>query len=84
MLESEGLQTWSLQKIQMPGDSKPTPVFIDTSPAQRIPASLNTIPVKEVFYHLTLFSKREMGKKHVENMIKMLQNLMMQGYAHAS
>ena len=38
MLESEGLQTRSLQKIQTPGDSKPTPVFIDTAPAQRNPA----------------------------------------------
>ena len=33
MLESEGLQTRSSQKIQMPGDNKPTPVFIDTAPA---------------------------------------------------
>ena len=37
MLESEGSQTRSLQKIEMPGDSKPTPMFIDTSPAQRNP-----------------------------------------------
>ena len=37
MLESEGLQTRSLQMIQTPGDSKPTPVFIDTAPAQRNP-----------------------------------------------
>ena len=37
MLESEGLQTRSLQNIQMPGDNKPTPVFIDTAPAQRNP-----------------------------------------------
>ena len=37
MLESEGLQTRSLQKIQTPGDSKPNPVFIDTAPAQRNP-----------------------------------------------
>ena len=33
MLESEGLQTRPLQKIQTPGDNKPTPVFIDTAPA---------------------------------------------------
>ena len=39
MLESEGLQTRSLQKIQMPGDNKPTPVFIDTAPAQRNPTT---------------------------------------------
>ena len=37
MLESEGLQTRSLQKIQTPGDIKPTPVFIDTGPEQRNP-----------------------------------------------
>ena len=41
MLESEGLQTRSLQKIQTPGDSKPTPVFIDTAPAQRNPCPTN-------------------------------------------
>ena len=33
MLQSEGLQTRSLQKIQTPGDNKPTPFFIDTAPA---------------------------------------------------
>ena len=37
MLQYEGLQTMSLQKIQKPGDSKPTPVFIDTAPAHRNP-----------------------------------------------
>ena len=37
MLEFEGLQTRALQKIQTPGDNKPTPVFIDTAPAQRNP-----------------------------------------------
>ena len=37
MLESERLQTRSLQKIRTPGDNKPTPVFIDTAPAQRNP-----------------------------------------------
>ena len=37
MLESEGLQTRSLQKIQMPADNKPNPVFIDTTPTQRNP-----------------------------------------------
>ena len=47
MLESEGLQIRSLQKIQMLGDSKPTPVFIDTAPAQRNPTPTNNkqIPV---------------------------------------
>ena len=47
MLESEGLQTRPLQKIQTPGDNKPTPVFIDTAPAQRNPTPTNNkqIPV---------------------------------------
>ena len=47
MLEFEGLQAWSLQKIQMPGNNKPTPVFIDTTPAQRnpIPTDNKQIPV---------------------------------------
>ena len=34
--------------------------------------SSNTIPVQKVFYPLSLFSKREMVKKTVENMIRML------------
>ena len=47
MLESERLQTRSLQKIQMPGDNKPTPVLIDTDPAQRNPTPTDNkqIPV---------------------------------------
>ena len=47
MLESEGLQTRSLQKIQMLVDNKPTPFFIDTAPAQRNPtlADNKQIPV---------------------------------------
>ena len=47
MLEYEGLQTRSLQKIQTPGDNKPTPVFIDTAPAQRNPTPTDNkqIPV---------------------------------------
>ena len=47
MLESEGLQTRPLQKIQMLGDNKPTPVFIDTAPAQRNPTPTDNkqIPV---------------------------------------
>ena len=47
MLESEGLQTRSLQKIQTPGDSKPTPFFIDATPAQRNPTPTDNkqIPV---------------------------------------
>ena len=47
MLESEGLQTRPLQKIQTLGDSKPTLVFIDTGPAQRnpTPTDKKQIPV---------------------------------------
>ena len=47
MLESEGLQTKSLQKIQMPGDNKPTPVYIDIAPPQRNPTPTDNkkIPV---------------------------------------
>ena len=47
MLESEGLQTRSLQKIQTPGDNKPTPFFIDTAPTQRNPTPIDNkqIPV---------------------------------------
>ena len=41
MLESEGLQTRPLQKIQTPGDNKPTPVFIDTALAQRNPTPID-------------------------------------------
>ena len=37
MLESEGLQTRTLQRIETPRDSKPTLVFIDTFPTQRNP-----------------------------------------------
>ena len=47
MLKCEGLQTRSLQNIQTPGDSKPTPVLIDTAPAQRNPTPTDNkqIPV---------------------------------------
>ena len=41
MLESEGLQTMPLQKIQTPGDNKPTPISIDTAHAQRKPTPDN-------------------------------------------
>ena len=47
MLESERLQTRSLQNIQTPGDNKPTTVFIDTALAQRniTPTDNKKIPV---------------------------------------
>ena len=53
MLESEGLQTRSLQKIQTPGDNKPTPFSIDTAPAQRNPAPTDNkqIPVAKELVH---------------------------------
>ena len=55
MLESEGLQTRSLQKIQMPGDNKPTSFFIDTAPAQRNPTPTNNkqIEVAKELIHST-------------------------------
>ena len=68
MLESEGLQTRSLQKIQMPGDSKPTPVFIDTAPAQRNPTPTDNkqIPVaKELVCSSTAKECQLHSKKHV-------------------
>ena len=63
MLESEGLQTRSLQKIQTPGDNKLDPFFIDTAPAQRNPTPtdnkqipvakelVRSIPAKECQLH---------------------------------
>ena len=53
MLESEGLQTRSLQKTQTPGDSKPTPMFIDTAPTQRntTPTDNKQIQVAKVLVH---------------------------------
>ena len=47
MLKSEGFQTRTLEKIQTLGDNKPTPVFIDTAPAQRNPTPTDNkqIPV---------------------------------------
>jgi len=53
MLESEGLQTRPLQKIQTPGDNKPTPVFIDTAPAQRNPTPTDNkqIPMAKELVH---------------------------------
>ena len=55
MLESEGLQTRPLQKIQMLGDNKPTPVFIHTAPAQRNPTPTDNkqIPVAKELVHST-------------------------------
>ena len=68
MLESEGLQTMSLQKIQMTGDNKPTPFFIDTAPAQRNPTSIDNkhIPVaKELVRSSPAKICQLHSKKHV-------------------
>jgi hypothetical protein len=61
MLESEGVQTSSLQKIQTPGDSNPTQVFIGTAPAQRNPSppDNNQIPV----------AKEPVQQKHVNSLL---------------
>ena len=47
MLESEGLQTRSSRKIQTPVDNKPTPFFINTTPAHGNPTPTDNkqIPV---------------------------------------
>ena len=68
MLESEGLQTRSLQKIQMPGDNKPTPFFIDTSPAQRYATLTNNkqIPVAKELVRSSPGKECQLhSKKHV-------------------
>ena len=53
MLESEGLRTRSLQKIQTPGDNETTPVFIDIALAQRNPTPTDNkkIPVAKELVH---------------------------------
>ena len=68
MLESEGLQTRPLEKIQMLGDNKPTPVFIDTAPAQRNPTPTDNkhIPVaKELVRSSPAKICQLHSKKHV-------------------
>ena len=68
MLESEGLQTRSLLKIEMLGDSKPTPVSIDTSPAQRNPTPTNNKKIqvaKELVHSSPAKICQLHSKKHV-------------------
>ena len=68
MLESKGLQTKSFQKIQTPGDNKPTLVFIDTAPAQRNPTPTDNkqIPVaKEIVCSSPAKECQLHSKKHV-------------------
>ena len=68
MLEYEGLQTRSLQKIQTLGGNKPTPFFIDTTPAQGNPAPTNNkqIPVAKVLVRSSPAKEYQLhSKKHV-------------------
>ena len=71
MLECEGLQTRPLQKIQMPGDNKPTPVFIDTAPAQRNPTPTDNkqIPVAK---ELVLSSLAKICQLHSKKRVRIL------------
>ena len=65
MLESEGLQTRSLQKILTPGDNKPTSVFIDTAPAQRNPTPIDNkqIPVPKELVRSSPAKIRQLNSK---------------------
>ena len=71
MLESEGLQTRSLQKIQTRGDNKPTPFFIDTALAQRNPTSIDNkqIPVDK---ELVCSSPAKECKLHSKKRVRIL------------
>ena len=69
MLESEGLQTRSLQKIQMPGDNKPTPVFIDTAPAHPTPTDNKQIPVAK---ELVCSSPAKICQLHSKKRVRIL------------
>ena len=71
MLESEGLQTRPLQKIQMPRDSKPTPVFIDTSPAQRKPTPTDNKQIL-VAKKLVRSSPAKMCQLHSKKRVRIL------------
>ena len=74
MLESEGLQTRPLQKIQTLGDNKRTPFFKDTAPAQRNPTPTDNkkIPVAKELVRSSpakicqLNSKKRVGTLHHE------------------
>ena len=69
MIESEGLQTRSLQKIQTPGDSKAAPVFIDTDPTQRTPTDNKQIPVAK---ELVLSSPAKICQLHSKKRVCIL------------
>jgi hypothetical protein len=53
MLESEGVQTSSLQKIRTLGDSNPTPVFIGIAQRNPSPPDNNQIPVAKDPVHIS-------------------------------
>ena len=65
MLESDGLQTKSLQKIEMLGDNKPTPFFIDTAPAHRNPTPTDNkqIPVAKELVRSSLAKECQLHSK---------------------
>ena len=71
MLESEGLQTRSLQTIQTPGDNKPTPVFIDTAPAQRNPTPTDNKQIR-VAKELVCSSPAIMCQLHSKKRLRIL------------
>ena len=71
MLESKGLQTRSLQKIEMPGDSKPTPVLIDTSPAQRNPTPTDNKQI-QVAKELVHSSPAKICQLHSKKRVRIL------------
>ena len=71
MLESEGLQTRPLQKIQTPGDNKTTPFFIDTAPAQRNPTPTDhkQIPVAKELVRSRLAKECRLHSKKRERIL---------------
>ena len=71
MLESEGLQTRSLQKIQTPGDHKPTPVFIDIAPGQRNPTPTDNKQIL-VAKELVRFSPANICQLHSKKHVRIL------------
>ena len=71
MFQSEALQTRSLQKIQTPGYSKPTPVFIDTAPAQRNPRPTNNKKIR-VAKELVHSSPAKICQLHSKKRVRIL------------
>jgi hypothetical protein len=71
MLESEGLQTRSLQKIQMPRDSKPTLVFIDTALAWRNPTPTDNKQI-QVANELVRSSPTKICQLHSKKHVRIL------------